>query len=193
MHDEITRLLAPRRGHFRFESGHHGDLWLEIAPLTLHPGRLRTFAAALARRLAPQRVEAVCGALVEGALFAQLVALELDVEFYFAEQIRRSEHDGLFPVAYRIPAALRSGLRGKRVAVVDDVFNAGSATRGAVADLLACEAIPVAVGALLVLGSAAAEFAATACVALESLAQLPNNLWEPAACPLCASGIPLES
>ncbi len=192
MQEEIMRLLAPRRGHFRFESGHHGDLWLQIALLTLHPGRLREFAAALARRLAAHRLDAVCGPLVEGAFFAQLVALELDVEFYFAEQVQRSEHDGLFPIAYRIPAALRSGLRGKRVAVVDDVFNAGSATRGALAELLACEATPVAIGALLVLGSRAAEFAATSRLALESLAQLPNNLWEPVTCPLCAAGVPLE-
>jgi orotate phosphoribosyltransferase len=192
MQEELVNLLAPRKGHFRFESGHHGDLWLELAPLYLRPNRLRRFAAALARRLAAHGVEAVCGPLVEGAFLAQLVAQELDVEFYFAEPFVRPRSEGLYPVGYRIPDSLRLGARGKVAAVVDDVINAGSAVRGAVADLQACGARPVALGALLVLGPAASTFAASAGVRLESLAYLPNVLWEPSACPLCAGGAPLE-
>jgi orotate phosphoribosyltransferase len=189
---EVVSLVAARKGHFRLESGHHGDLWLELDPLYLRPGRLRRLAAELARRLAGHGVEAVCGPLVGGAFLAQLVALELDVEFYFAEQFTRPRGDGLYPVGYRIPNALRAGVRGKAAAVVDDVINAGSAARGALADLQACGARPVALGALLVLGSPAADLAAREGVALERLASLPNVLWEPSACPLCASGLPLE-
>src|SRR5690348_14823949 len=77
MHEELLSLLAARRGHFRLESGHHGDLWLEIPRLYVRPSRLRRFAAELARRLAEHGVEAVCGPLVEGALLAQMVAEEL--------------------------------------------------------------------------------------------------------------------
>jgi eukaryotic-like serine/threonine-protein kinase len=192
MQEEILSLLAPRRGHFRFESGHHGDLWLEVPRLYLRPGRLRPFAAELARRLAAYGVETVCGPLVEGAFLAQMVAEELEVEFYFAEQFTRPRGDGLYPVGYRIPEALRAGLRGKTVAVVDDVINAGSAVRGALADVKSCGARPVAIGSLLVLGSSASGFAASEGVALECLASLPNNLWEPSSCPLCESGVPLE-
>jgi orotate phosphoribosyltransferase len=163
-----------------------------VPRLYLRPRRLRPFAAALARRFAPHGVEAVCGPLVEGALLAQMVAEELGAEFSFAEQVARPRTDGLFPVGYRIPAALRSAVRGKATAVVDDVINAGSAVRGAVADLRACRARPVAVGALLVLGSPAAAFAGAEGVALECLARRDNTLWEPAACPLCAAGVPLE-
>jgi orotate phosphoribosyltransferase len=86
---------------------------------------------------------------------------------------------------------LCAAARGKATAVVGDVSNAGSAVRGAFADLLACGARPVAVGALLVLGPPASAWAASAGVPLESLAYLPNALWEPSACPLCASGVPL--
>jgi orotate phosphoribosyltransferase len=192
MQEELVRLLALRKGHFRFESGHHGDLWLEPARLYLRPGRLRRFAAELARRLIAHGIEAVCGPLVEGAFLAQLVAQELDAEFYFAEQFLRPSGDGLYPVGYRIPDALRAGTRDKLTAVVDDVINAGSAVRGAFADLRACGARPVAIGALLVLGPPASAFAASQGVPLESLAYLPSALWEPSACPLCASGVPLE-
>ena len=186
------RLLAARRGHFRFESGHHGDLWLELDPLYLRPGRLRPFAAELARRLGAHSVEAVCGPLVGGAFLAQMVAQEMDLEFYFAEPYTRPRPDGLYPVGYRIPDALRPSARGKSVAVVDDVINAGSAARGAFAALQSCGARPVALGALLVLGTPASDFAASEGITLEGLAYLPNVLWEPSACPLCASATPLE-
>ena len=126
MQEELLSLLAPRRGHFLLESGHHGDLWLEIPRLYLRPGRLRRFAAELARRLATHGIDAVCGPLVEGAFLAQMVAEELDVEFYYAEPFSRAQPDGLFPVGYRIPMALRPSLRGKSIAVVDDVINAGA-------------------------------------------------------------------
>jgi orotate phosphoribosyltransferase len=146
----------------------------------------------LAKRLAAQGVDAVCGPLVEGALLAQMVAEELDAEFYFAEQVARPKGDGLYPIGYRIPEALRPGARDKGIAVVDDVINAGSAVRGAFADLRACGARPLAVGALLVLGQSASALAAVEGVPLESLSYLSNTLWEPSACPLCASGVPLE-
>ena len=192
MREELVSLLGARSGHFRLESGHHGDLWLDLEPLYLRPGRLRGFAAELARRLRPHDVGAICGPLVGGSFLAQMVALELDSEFLFAEQFARPKGDGLYPVGYRIPEALRSAARGKRVAVVDDVINAGSAVRGAFGELLDCGARPVAIGSLMVLGVPASRFAEDQAVALESLASLPNTLWEPSSCPLCASGVPLE-
>jgi len=192
MHEELVSLMSARKGHFRLESGHHGDLWLELDPLYLRPGRLRRFVAALARRLAAHDVEAICGPMVGGAFLAQMVALELDIEFYFAEQFARSDGDHLFPIEYRIPGALRPAARGRRIAIVDDVINAGSAIRGAFAALLSCDARPVAIGALLVLGDSASGLARAAGVPLEALSGLPNVLWEPSGCPLCTSGLPLE-
>jgi orotate phosphoribosyltransferase len=49
----------------------------------------------------------------------------------------------------------------------------------------------VAIGALTVLGQSAAKFAADKKLALESIASLPNEIWTPLECPLCARGIPL--
>lgn len=192
MQDDLVHLLAARRGHFKLESGHHGDLWLDLDPVFLRPGRVRPFAVELARRLSTRRVEAVCGPLTGGAFVAQMVATELDVEFYYAEAIARPQSVGMYPVEYRIPEALRAMARGKRVAVVDDVVNAGSAVRSTLADLKACGAKPVAIGALLVLGSTASSFAAGQNLPLESISQLPNALWEPSECPLCASRVTLE-
>jgi orotate phosphoribosyltransferase len=193
MDNELLQLFETRRGHFRFESGHHGDLWLKIPLAFLRPSRVRQHAQRLAHLLAAHRIEAICGPLVEGALLAQMVAEELDVEFCFAEQFVRSSKDGLFPIGYRIPASLRSRINGKRVAVVDDAINVGSAVRGAIEDLKTCGGQLVAIGALLRLGDRAVDLARAEAVPLATLTRLESgNLWSPAACPLCRAGEPLD-
>jgi orotate phosphoribosyltransferase len=190
--EKVLELLSGRQGHFLLESGHHGDLWLDLETLCLQPQRVQAVAGGLAAPLSDLQVDAVCGPLVEGAFVGLMVALQLDIQFTYAERFVRPGADGLFPAGYRVPASLREGLRGKRVAIVDDVINAGSAIRGTFADLEECGAKVVAISALLVLGPAAAQFAANKNVPLHHLATLPNNLWTASECPLCKSGIPMQ-
>jgi orotate phosphoribosyltransferase len=188
MEKQLLDLLAARRGHFVLESGHHGNLWLDLDSLFLRPLRWMPFARELARRLSAQRVEAVVGPLVGGAFVAQVVAAELDLPFAFAE--RHADANG---VTYRIPDVLHESLLGRSVAIVDDAINAGSATRATYAALKTLGARPVAVGALLILGNTALPFLEANDLAVESFARLANELWEPAACPLCAAGVPVSS
>ena len=193
MDNELLQLFETQSGHFCLESGHHGDLWLEIPRAFLRPGRMRPHAGRLADLLVAHRIEAICGPLVEGAFLGQMVAEELDVEFCFAEQFPQPSKDGLFPVGYRIPASLRSRIKSKRVAVVDDAINAGSAVRGTIEDLKACDAQLVAIGALLRLGDRAADLARAEAVPLVTLMRIESGtLWSPAACPLCRAGTPLD-
>ena len=190
--DEVTRLLSARKGHFLLESGHHGDLWLDLELLCLRPEAVRSMAADVAARLAVHNVDMVCGPLIEGAFVALMVAEKLGLPFAYAERFADGSTDALYRVQYRLPRALRDVVRGKRVAIVNDVINAGSAIRGTFADLQACGAQPVAIAALAVLGQSAAKFAIDHELALETISSLPNEIWAPAECPLCARGIPLE-
>jgi len=187
----VERLLPARRGHFRLESGHHGELWLDLELLFLRPALLQPLADALARALARHRVEAICGPLVEGAFLAMMVARSLDVPFTYSEPRAGGRAGGLFPVDYPLPAGFPPLLAGRRVAIVNDVINAGSAVRGTLASLGACGVQPVAIATLAVLGESAARLAAEAGLPLETLARLPNELWLPAECPLCARQVPL--
>jgi orotate phosphoribosyltransferase len=180
--DEVLELLEARRGHFLLESGHHGDLWLELDRLFERPARLEPFAAELGSRLAAHGIEAVCGPLTGGAFVAQAIAAQRDLAFTWSE---RSE------AGYLIPDALRDGLAGKAVAIVDDVVNAASAAGATLEQLRACGARPVAIGALVTLGPTPEAFAQREGLALERLATLPNTLWEPSECPMCAAGEPL--
>jgi orotate phosphoribosyltransferase len=188
----LVDLMARRSGHFRFESGHHGDRWLEPDLLLQRPTVLRPYAAELAERLKRHRFEVVCGPLTGGAFLAQMVAEQCDVAFAFAERFAPPPSDALYQVRYRIPGALREGLRGASVALVNDVTNAGSAVGGTYEDLVACGARPVAFGTLIALGAWSSTFAAANHLALESLETLPNNLWTADACPLCVAGKPLQ-
>ena len=190
----LLELLDGRSGHFQLESGHHGELWLDLDALLLRPARLSPYVDVLARRLA-EEVEpaAVCGPLLGGALIASAVATALDCELYVAEPASPAGPPGeLFRARYVVPEPVRSRLAGRRVAVLDDVVNAASATRATVADLRAAGATVVAIGALLVLGDRAAEYAEREGVPLIYVESLPNRIWEPPACPMCASGEPLE-
>jgi orotate phosphoribosyltransferase len=191
--EQVARLLPTREGHFVFESGHHGQVWLDLELLFLRPERVQPLAEALGERLRAHRPQAVCGPLVEGAFVALMVASSLRLPFSYSEPVRDPDATGLFPVAYPIPRSLEPTLQGMRVAVVNDVTNAGSAVRGTIASLRRCGARPVAIGTLAVYGDAAGELATTHDVALEALASFPSRIWEPSACPLCASGVPLTA
>jgi len=191
MQEELLGLLAARKGHFRLESGYHGDLWLDLELLCLRPQHIRPFALELAKRLPP--VDAVCGPLVEGAFVALMVACELDVEFFYAERFAHPERTQLYPVEYRLPKVQRGRVRGKRVAIINDVINAGSAVRGTYEDLKACGAEPVVIGSLVVLGTSATSYATEKKIQMKSVASLPNQLWTPSECPLCAAGVALTA
>jgi orotate phosphoribosyltransferase len=192
MEENLLSFFRARQGHFRLESGHHGELWLELETLCLHSRGIQPFAAQLAAKLLPQKVEVVCGPLVEGAFVSLLVSLELGCEFVYAERFANSAPEGLYAIEYRLPKALQSVVQGKRIAIVNDVISAGSAVRGAFSDLQSIGAHVVAVGALLALGDSIAEFAEEHHLPLELLRRMPYNLWTPSQCPLCAAGQPLE-
>jgi orotate phosphoribosyltransferase len=78
------------------------------------------------------------------------------------------------------------------VAVIDDVINAGSATRGTIRALERAGAEVTVVGALLVLGEAVPIYAREAHLQLVSLAAMPSDLWKAGECPLCAAGVPVD-
>ncbi len=192
MHGSILDSLSARNGHFLLESGHHGSLWLDLETLCLKPERIDALAHSLSTALSEMNIEMVCAPLVEGAFVGLMVALRLEVPFTYSERFVRSSSGGLFPAGYRVPASLRDHLRGKRTAIVDDVMNAGSAVRGTLEDLKLCGAEVVAIGALLVLGTAASQFAAEEKIPLKALGHATNDIWIPSDCPLCAAGLPLE-
>jgi len=155
MQSNVLDLLPIRHGHFLFESGYHGEIWLDLDRLFANPRRIAPLARELAGMLSGHHVEAVVGPLVGGAFLAQMIAAELEVEFAYAEPQPAAADGRLYSVAYHLPNTLAPLLRGKRVAIIDDAINAGSALRGTFNALVTAGARPAVVGALIVLSDTA--------------------------------------
>jgi orotate phosphoribosyltransferase len=182
---ELCSALSTARGHFLYESGHHGDLWLDLHALFVDAARVRAWALEIARRTSDLGAEIVCGPMVGGAFLAQALAAELGAGFVFAERVSdEAQH-------YRVPTPLRGTIGGRRLLLVDDAVNAGFAWRSTLTDLDECGARVVGLAALVALGEGAAELARHRAVPLAVLAQLERGLWSPEDCPLCRAGVPL--
>jgi orotate phosphoribosyltransferase len=190
---DVAALIPTRGGHFVVESGHHSPAWIDLERLFLRPATIRPFAVELSGRLERHEIDVVCGPLVEGAFVALAVAEHLAVPFTYAERFEEGEPGSLFPVRYRLPAALRDVVVGRRVAIVNDVVSAGSAVKGTHADLVEHGANPVVIATLAVLGDSAARFAAESGIELDALHRAEATIWEPAACPLCWQGVPIDA
>jgi len=165
---------------------------MELDQLFTRPARLQPFVTALADKIVRHGVDTVYGPLTGGAFLAQAIAQRLGVDFGFFERIP-TERPGLFSIDYRLAPALRGAAKGKRVAVVDDAISAGSAVQASLADLESTGAVPVTLGALIVIGPRAAALAAERHLALEWLVDVPNPIYVPSDCPMCALGAPLTS
>jgi orotate phosphoribosyltransferase len=186
-------LVHGRRGHFALESGYHGGLWLDLDPLFAEPRRIAPFVDRFAEQFRAHEVDVVCGALLGGAFLAQLTAHALGAEFCFTERVMPARGEGLFRASYRLPAGMVKRVRGRRVAIVDDVMSAGSALRGTYVELANHGVTPVVAGALLVLGDVGAAWFAEQRVPVECVVHDEYRLWKPEECPLCESGVKLES
>jgi orotate phosphoribosyltransferase len=186
-------LTSGRRGHFQLESGYHSELWLDLDALFANAHRIEPFVAQFAESLRPYNVDMVCGPLLGGAFLAQLVAQVLAVEFSFTERVMPANANGLYPASYRLPPAFTARVRGKRVAIVDDIMSAGSALRGTYTELQRHGANIAVAGALMVLGNTGADFFAKEQVPVEAVVREDYSLWLPGSCPLCVAGESLEN
>ena len=175
--DRVDRFV--RSGHFVYESGDHGDVWLDLDLLFFEPVRLRKPVEALAMKIRRYKPEVVVAPLIGGALVGQLMAQVLDIAFVYAERVGRI---GSF--RYALPPAARGLVSGKRVTIVDDVINAGSATLATLDEVRSCLGIPVAASALMIRAAARADVSAKAGVPVENLIDLDWNIWKPDLCPM---------
>src|SRR5437899_12594825 len=118
---DILSALPARSGHFLLESGYHTDLWLTLDALFLEPAGIASLVGALADKLRPHAVTAICGPLLGGAFLAQALATVTGARFYYTEPAPGSAASGLFTAAYRLPPEQRRRIRGEPVAVLADL------------------------------------------------------------------------
>ncbi|MDA0990407.1 MAG: orotate phosphoribosyltransferase [Verrucomicrobia bacterium] len=178
--DTLRSCDAYLDGHFELRSGLHSDRFFQCANVLRYPriaGVLCTQLVALAQATSPLRVDTVIAPALGGIVVGHEVARVLDVPSIFAEKV-----DGAL--------ALRrfSIIKGDRYVVAEDVVTRGGRVQETI-DLV--EAGGGLVEAVLVLvdrsgGKLSIPYR------LVSLFQMEPTTYEPATCPLCAKGLPLE-
>jgi orotate phosphoribosyltransferase len=176
-----------RHGHFAYESGDHGDTWLTLELLFVDAQWLQRAAGQLADRIRQMNADVICGPVVGGALVAQPVAAALGASFVYAE--RQVTSAG---AEYHIPPSARATLGGRRVVIVDDVINAGSASAACAREVRAAKGELVGVASLMLRDGADAAVGERLGVPVECLHSVRWNIWPAGECPLCRSGHSLD-
>jgi len=165
-------------GHFQLASGKHSSLYVEKFRLLERPPQTEELCgmiAAWARSLSPQLVAAPT---TGGIIVSYEVARLLGLRGIFAE----AEAGGgrSFQRGFTVGP-------GERTLVVDDVLTTGGSVRDVLEAVRAAGGQPVGVAVLIDRSAGQVEFGLPffACLTLD----LPA--YDPASCPLCASGAPL--
>ena len=192
MNDSFQELLDINTGHFLLESGLHGDIWFDLEKVFLHPNVLMPFMKELAALIDPYRLSTICGVMVGGAFVAYSVAEALGLEFIYTERHVSIHHGARSEVSYELPQTLRSAVADRKVGIIDDVINAGSAVTKTYEELKSCGANTIVLAALLTVGGKSPKRLSGEYPPIVALEHLESSLWKPSDCPLCKSGKPLE-
>jgi orotate phosphoribosyltransferase len=175
--ERFKRTGALLEGHFILTSGLHSSVYLQCALVLQHPAEAEAFASALAAHFRNQNVETVAAPAIGGIIIGYEVARSLGARFIWTER----ELKGVM--------TLRRGFTirpGESILVVEDVITTGGSTRETVEALRNAGARIVGAASIIDRSSGRAEVG----VPRVALATLDVPAVAPAACELCASGVP---
>ncbi len=169
-------------GHFVYTSGRHGSVYINKDAVYPHTYKIAELGAFIAQHLCQFDVDVVAGPALGGIIMSQWTAHHLGVPGVFAE---RREGELVFARGYD------KFLKGKRVAVVEDILTTGLSARQTVEAVEAAGGTVVAVCALFNRGGIkASELGAPE---LSSLIEMQFDDYAADECPLCAKGIPINT
>jgi orotate phosphoribosyltransferase len=164
-------------GHFKLSSGLHSPSYLQCALVLQHPQHAEALGRALAEQLRSLGANVVLSPALGGLIIGHEVARALGVRAIFAER-----QDGAL--------TLRRGFSlspADRVVVIEDVVTTGLSTRETIVAATHAGGAVVGAGAIIDRSGGKADVA----VPFHALARLDVPAYQPDACPLCASGVPI--
>ena len=180
---EVMEVLEQRgaimRGHFVLSSGRHSDLFVQKFRVLEDPRLAQSFGTAIAESFRSE-FDVVASPAIGALVLGFSTALAGGARFIFAERVG----DDL---------SFRRGFgtdRGERVVVVEDVITTGGSAREVVELVRAGGGQVTGVGALIDRGDPARPPDLGA--PLHALLKLQVSSWDPAECPLCKTGAPLD-
>lgn len=165
-------------GHFQLTSGRHSDRYVQCARVLEDPALTTRLAQAIVERIGERHIDLVAAPAVGGIIIGFAVAQALGVKFIFSE---RQEGHMVFRRGFEIPA-------GAKVLVVEDVVTTGGSVAEVIELVRAAGGDPVAVASIIDRGGPK-KFD----LELVPLLRVEVESWDPDACSLCASDVPLYS
>lgn len=164
-------------GHFKLTSGRHSNLYIEKIRLLQNPLLAKTLCSRLAALITDDDVDCVVGPAYGGIALAFEVASILDKNFVFSQ---RKDGD----------MVIRSGFdlsEIKKAVVIEDIVTTGGSVKEVIQCLQDRNIEVIKVGALVDRSGGTVDFG----VPFVSLLKLDIPTYDPEACPLCSSGIPI--
>jgi len=165
------------RGHFRLTSGLHSDEYLQCALLLQHPAIAERLGKELAAQLPPCGL--VASPALGGLIIGHEVARALGRRFLFTER------DSSGKMTLRRGFTVRPG---ETAVVVEDVVTTGGSTREVIQALQSLGAHVAAAGSIVDRSGGRVDLG----VPRAALLTLEVSAWDPADCPLCKRGVPVE-
>jgi orotate phosphoribosyltransferase len=175
----LNKTGALLQGHFRLSSGLHSPNYVQCALLLQHPPNAKALGESLARQLRPIRPDKIVAPALGGVIIGYTVAEALQIPMVFTE---RKEGQMTLRRGFRIR-------QGERIVIVEDVVTTGKSTRETAQVVAAQGGLVFGFGSILNRSGKANPFDAP----FESLLSLKLETHEADACPLCASGVPLDA
>jgi orotate phosphoribosyltransferase len=163
-------------GHFRLSSGLHSTGYLQCALVLQYPHQADGLGRALGDRASHLGATVVLSPALGGVVIGQEVGRALGVRAIFAE---RQEGALVLRRGFTLAAA-------DRVLVIEDVLTTGGSTRETMQVARAAGAQVVGAASIVDRSGGEARFD----VPFTALLDVSLPTYDPAACPLCAKGIP---
>jgi orotate phosphoribosyltransferase len=180
--EEVLAVCAERgaylRGHFQLSSGLHSSEYVQCALVLSDPALAERLGRALASICPGLPVDFVTAPALGGLIIGHEVARALGRRFLFAER------DTVDHMTLRRGFTLRPGERG---IVIEDVLTTGKSTNETRAAVEAAGGTVVGAGSIIDRSGGAADLG----IPRAALATLSVSNYAPAACPLCAAGVPV--
>lgn len=165
-------------GHFKLRSGLHSDRFFQCALVLRKPLVAERLCQTLAEKVAGLGAETVISPAVGGLIVGQEIARALKIDAIFADK----DNDELI---------LKRGFSirpGEKVIVAEDVVTKGGRVQQTIDLVKKLGGIPVAVTVIADRSSSEPDFG----VPFYSLIKLNLPTYDPAECPLCKEGVPLD-
>ncbi|MGA8806855.1 MAG: orotate phosphoribosyltransferase [Thermoanaerobaculia bacterium] len=166
-------------GHFRLSSGLHSPGYVQCALLLEHPRNAKAIGIALAENVRTMQPSKIVAPALGGVIIGYTVAEALDVPSIFTER-----KEGAM--------TLRRGFRiaeGEPVVIVEDVVTTGKSTRETAAVVEGLGGVVAGFASILNRSGMSNPFGPP----YASLLALNLDTYDEAACPLCASGVAIDS